>query len=83
MISKIVVKNKSGNKNYLLKDKEAYIVAASEIEYAHGLPIYIATFTNELQQVLRVLCKQIVDNWIKPQSAQMYARRVIQHVNVE
>ena len=38
VIAKIVVKNKSGNRNYLLNEEEAYIVATSEIYGAHGLP---------------------------------------------
>ena len=52
MIAKTVVKNKSGPKTYLLKDKEADIVSTSEIDSAHGLPRYIFSLTNELQQVL-------------------------------
>ena len=49
---KIVVTKKRGNKIYLLKDEEAYIVATLEIDGAHGLPRDIQTFTGELQQVL-------------------------------
>ena len=45
-IAKIITKKKSGNKVYLLKDKEAYIVATSETDGAHGTPRYIETFTN-------------------------------------
>ena len=41
VIEKIVVKGKMGNKTYLIKDKEAYIVETSEIYGAHGIPIYI------------------------------------------
>ena len=52
MIAKIFVKKKSGNKTYLIKDKESYIVGTSEIEGTHELPIDIATLTNELQEVL-------------------------------
>ena len=51
VIMKIFVKNKSGNKTYLLKDKEVYIVSTSEIDVAHKLPIDIENFTKELQQV--------------------------------
>ena len=38
MMSKIVFKNKSGDKTYLLKDNEAYIVEASEIYGTPGIP---------------------------------------------
>ena len=52
VIDKIVVKEKRGNKNYLIKDKEAHITETSEIYGAHGIPIDIQTFTDEIQQVL-------------------------------
>ena len=39
---------KRGNINYLLKDKEAYIVAATEIDGAHGPPRDIKTFTEKI-----------------------------------
>ena len=81
MIAKKVVKKKIGSKIFLLKDKEAYMVATSEIEGTHGIPRDIATFTNELQQVLHDVGKQRIDNGIKPQPAQRYAHRVIQRVN--
>ena len=55
VIEKIVFKGKGGNKTYLIKDKEAYIVATSEIYGAHGLPRYIQTFPDELQKVLHDL----------------------------
>ena len=48
VIEKIVVTKKRGYITYLLKDEEAYIVGTSEIDGAHGLPIYIQTFTDEL-----------------------------------
>ena len=48
VIVKTVVKNKNG-KTYLLKYKEAYIVATSEINGAHGLPRYIARLSNNIQ----------------------------------
>ena len=41
-----------GEKTYLLKGKEAYIVATSEIDGAHGLPRDMKTFTDKLQQVI-------------------------------
>ena len=76
MISKEFVKKKSVNKTYLLKDKEAYIVATSEIDGSHGLPRDISTFTNELKQVLRDIVKIIIVNIIKPKPAKKnYARR--------
>ena len=71
-----------GNKNYLLKDKEAYIVATSEIYGAHVIPRDIHTFTDELQQVLHDVGVWIVINDIKPLSAQRYACRLIQRVNI-
>ena len=48
---------------------------------AHGLPGDIETFTNELQQVLYDVGKQIIGNGIKPQPAQRYSCRLVQRVN--
>ena len=81
VIAKIFVKNKSENKNNLIKEEESYIVATSEIDGAHGLPRDIVTFTKELQQVLHDVGQQIIGNSIKPESAQRYSCRVIQRLN--
>ena len=81
VIEKIVDKGKMVNKTYLIKDKEAYIVEKSEIYGAHGIPIDIHTFTEELQQVLHDVGGRIIRNGIKPESAQRYARILIQRVN--
>ena len=51
-ISENIVKQKLGQKIYLLKEKEAYIVSTSEIESAHGLPRDTTSISNELQQVI-------------------------------
>ena len=83
LIEKIVVTKKRGDKTYLLKDEEEYIVSKSEIDGAHGLPRDISSFTNELQQVIRDVGKQIIGNGIQPQYSQKYAHRFIQHVNIE
>ena len=83
MTAKIVVKNKSGNKTYLLKDEESYIVETSEIYGAHGIQRDIVSFTNEIQQVLHYVGKQIIGTVIQPKYAKSYARRVIQRVNIE
>ena len=55
MITLTEFKNISVPKTYLLKDEEAYIVATSEMESAHGLPRDIICLANELQQVLHDL----------------------------
>ena len=60
VIEKIVVRGEMGNKTYLIKDKEAYIVEKSEIYGAHGIPIDIHTFTEELQQVLHDVGGRII-----------------------
>ena len=74
VIAKIVVKKKSKNKTYLIKDKEAYIVAKSEICCSHGLPRDKTSLTNELQQVLHYVGKKSISNKIKSKSAQIYLR---------
>ena len=51
-ITENIVKFELGHESYLLKDKEAYIVATTEIEGAHGLPRDTSTISNELQQLL-------------------------------
>ena len=81
VIEKIVLKKKSGNKTYLLKDEEAYIVATSEIEGAHVPPRDIQTFTDELPHVIHEGGVKIITNVIKSESAQRYAHRLIQRVN--
>ena len=58
-------------------------MAPSEIEGEHGLPRDIVTFTNELQQVIHDIGKQIIGNGIKTQSAPRYYCRVIQCVDIE
>ena len=82
MIDKIVVTKKRGNKPYLFKYKEAYIVATSETDGSHVLPRCIQTFTDELQQVLHDLCGNIIGHEIKSSSSERYARRLIQRVNI-
>ena len=56
-------------------------MATSEIDGAYGLPIYIETCTNKIQQVLHDAGQLITSNAIKPQPAQRYVCRVIQSVN--
>ena len=70
-----------GNKTYLLKDKEAYIVATSEIYGAHGFPRDIQTSTDYPQQVLHEVGVQIIGICIKPALAQRYTCKLIQLVN--
>ena len=81
VVAKTVVKNKSGPKTYVLKDKEAYIVATSEIDSAHELPRYIVSISNKLQQVLHDVGNQIIVNGMQSKSAIRYAPIVIQRVN--
>ena len=57
-------------------------MATSEIDGSHGLPRYIHTFTDKLQQVLHDVGEQIIDNGIKPASSQRYSHRLIQRVNI-
>ena len=57
-------------------------MATSEIYGSHGIPIYIHTFTDKLQQVLHDVDEQIIDNDIKPESSQSYSHRLIQRVNI-
>ena len=83
VIAKTVVKKKSGGKNYILKDVEAYIVATSEIDGAHWLPRDTIILTNELQQLVRDVGKQSIINRIQSKYSQRYARRVVRRVNRE
>ena len=82
MIEKRVGNKKRGDKTYLLKDKEAYIMATLEIDGAQGLPRDIQIFTEELQQVIHDVGGRIVVNCIKPSPAKMYSRGLIQCVNI-
>ena len=70
-------------KTYLIKYRESYIVSTSEIYVAHVIPRDIASFTNELQQVLHDVGKGSIGNVIQPKSARRYSHSVIQRVNGE
>ena len=80
MIVKIAAREKS-EKTYLIKEKEACLVATSEIDDEHGISRYIGIFTNNLQQVIHDIGKQSIGNNIQPKSAQSYSHRVIKRVN--
>ena len=64
VIEKSVAKNKSGTKTYLLKDKEAYNVAKSEIDGSHKNPRDTIRLANELQQVICDIGKISISNTI-------------------
>ena len=81
MIAKTVVKNKSVNKTYPLKDEKSYIATTSEIDGAHVLPRDISSFTNEIQQLLHDVGKLRTVNIIQPKYEQSYSCKVIQYVN--
>ena len=83
MITENIIKQKLGHKSYLLKDKEAYIVAATEIEGAHGHPRDTNTISDELQQVMHGVGRRESKKPIKSRSALRYACRVIARVNKE
>ena len=83
MITHTVVKNKTGPKTFLLKEKEAYIVATSEIDGAHKLPRDTTSLKNELQQVLHEVGKRGIGNLTKEKITQRYDRRVIKWINRE
>ena len=78
-----VVKNIPGPKTYLLKDKEAYIAATSEMDGAHGLTRDTMSLANELQQVLHGAGKRRIGKESKHNSAKMYAHRFIKEINKE
>ena len=75
-----IVKQEWWHKSYLLRYKEAYIVATIEIEGAHSLPRDTTTISNELQQVLHGVGCWDITKTIAPDSALRYARRVILRV---
>ena len=83
VIAKKVVNKKRGNKTYLLKDEEAYILATSEIDGAHGPPRDTEILTNEIQQVLHDVGKRKISNGTEAKFSQRYSCRFIQHVNRE
>ena len=82
-ITEYIAKQKLGLKNYLLEDEEAYMLATTEIEVAHGLLRDTNTISDELQQVLSDMGRQDVNNSIKTRSKLWYARRVIDCLNKE
>ena len=54
----------------------------SEIDRAHGIPIDIHTFTDEIQQVLHDVGGWIIGNATKPEPEKSYANILIQRVNI-
>ena len=52
------------------------------MDSSHRLPRDIQTFTGELQQVIRDVGERSIGIGIKPSSEKRYARRLIQHVNI-
>ena len=62
VITLTTVKNIPRPKTYLLKEKEAYILATSEIDGSHGILRDAASITNELQQVLHDVGKRRIGN---------------------
>ena len=82
-ITENINKQELGHKYYVLKDKEAYIVATTEIEGANGLPRDTSTISDELQQVIQGVGRRDANKTIAPDSALRYARRVITLVNKE
>ena len=74
--------NKVGRPTYLSLDEELLVVAAAEIEGAHGLPVDTATISAELQSIVayvkaRPTCKKITHN-----AAAKYCHAVAKRVNV-
>ena len=80
-ITENFVKQKLGQKSYLLKDKVEYIVATKEIEGSHGLPRDATTISDEPQQMLHGVGCRDANKTITPRSALRYSRRVIARVN--
>ena len=82
-ITENIVKQELGHKSYFSRYKEAYIVATTEIEGAHGLRRDTTTVSNELQLVLHGVVRRDVNKTITSDSAIRYAFRVISRVNKE
>ena len=78
-----IVKQKLGQKSYLLKEEEVYIMASTETEGEHGIPRDDNTISDELQQVLHGVGFRYSNKTIKSRSALRYSRRVIVRVNRE
>ena len=57
VITITVVKKITGTKNCLIKDKEAYIVATSEMDGAYRLPGYAIILAKKIQHVLHGVFK--------------------------
>ena len=64
VIMNTVVKNRPGPKSYILKEKEEFIVAKSEMDGANRLPRDATSLTNKLQQVIYGVCKQSIGKGI-------------------
>ena len=72
---------KFGGIIYLLKDWETYIVKASEIKGAQGIPRDAIGLESDIQKGLHGICKRSTVKEIKANSQYRYARRVVYQVN--
>ena len=58
-------------------------MATSEIDGAHGIPIYTISLDNELQQVLHGVVKRSIIKENKPSSSEGYSHRATKRGNKE
>ena len=72
-----VHKIKNGRTTYLNPDEEALVVAAADMEGAHGLTIDVNTLGAELQLVIRAVNARQSTKVITPNASSQYTRLVI------
>ena len=78
-----LVKNRPGQKTYLLRDKNAYIVATLEMDDAHGISRDSTSLATEIQHVLHGVGRHRISKAIRQSPAEGYDHRVIKRVNIE
>ena len=72
-----VHKIKNGRPTYLNPDEEALVVAAADMEGAHGLPIDVRTLGAELQMVIGAVNARQSTKVITPHASSQYTLLVI------
>ena len=81
IIKMSVQKNKVGRPTYLNSDEEELVIASSEIEGVHGIPINVNTLGAELQLVIKSVKGRQSTKDITANSSSKYTRSVIKRVN--
>ena len=75
--------NKAGHPTYLNEDEESFLVASSDIEGDHGLPLYRHGVAQQLQNVFEAVNSWCGDYDIQEKSYLRHCREAIKLMNIK